>query len=230
MANTSSSQSPIDLAPWAVNHSLTEAEQRAVEEALRQQPDRARELTAWQQVRSAALSQPQRPPAPLVRQRVLAQTRAPRAARASTPFTARPRWLPALSGVILALLTLAVLWNVVQPGIGLQWSVAGSVPSAFRIYRAPLGSDHFEIVREVPARANTLDYSFIDTTLWPGQAYQYRIEAVSPEAASATIAASGSDVLPLQLAIIVSSLLIGLAAVFVLRQLVVVPPPVLRTV
>ena len=227
MTNTSSSQSPIDLAPWAVNHSLTEAEQRAVEEAVRQQPDRARELTAWQQVRSAALSQPQRPPAPLVRQRVLAQARAQ---RASLPFKAPSRWLPALSGVILALLTLAVLWNVVQPGIGLQWSVNGSVPAAFRIYRAPLGSDRFEIVREVPARANTLDYSFVDTTLWPGQAYQYRIEAVSPEAASATIAASGSDVLPLQLAIVFSSLLIGLAAVFVLRQLVSTPSPVWKMV
>ena len=230
MANTSSSQSPIDLAPWAVNHSLTEAEQRAVEEALRQQPDRARELTAWQQVRSAALSQPQRPPAPLVRQRVLAQARAQRAQRASTPFNAPPRWLPALSGVILALLTLALLWNVVQPGIGLQWSVNGSVPAAFRIYRAPLGSDRFEFVREVPARANTLDYSFVDTTLWPGQTYQYRIEAVSPEAASATIAASGSDVLPLQLAIVFSSLLIGLAAVFVLRQWVAAPSPVWKMV
>jgi hypothetical protein len=224
MANTSSTQSPIDLTPWAVNHSLTEAEQRAVEEALRQQPDRARELTAWQQVRSAALSQPQRPPAPVVRQRVLAQ------ARTQTPFKTPIRWLPLLSGVILTLLTLAVLWNVVQPGIGLQWSVAGSVPAAFRIYRAPLGSDHFEIVREVPARANTVDYSFIDTTLWPGQAYQYRIEAVDPVAASATIAASGSDVLPLQLAIVFSSLLIGLAAVFVLRQLVATPPPVLKMV
>jgi hypothetical protein len=227
MANTSSSQSPIDLTPWAVNHSLPEAEQRAVEEALRQQPDRARELTAWQQVRSAALSQPQRPPASLVRQRVLAQARAQ---RAQTPFKTPTCWLPVLSGVILTLLTLAVLWNVVQPGIGLQWSVAGSVPAAFRIYRAPLGSDHFEIVREVPARANTVDYSFIDTTLWPGQAYQYRIEAVDPVAASATIAASGSDVLPLQLAIVFSSLLIGLAAVFVLRQLVATPPPVLKMV
>jgi hypothetical protein len=220
MAKTSASQSPIDLLPWVVNHSLPGAEQHLVEEAVRQQPDHAREINhAWQQVRAAALSQPQHAPASVVRQRVLAQ------ARAQTQFRAQPRWLPLLSGVLLALLTLAVLWNVVQPGIGLQWSVNGSVPSAFRVYRAPLGSDRFEIVREVPARANTLDYSFIDTTLWPGQAYQYRIEAVNHEAASATIAASGSDVLPLQLAIVFSSLLIGLAAAFVLRQLAVAPSP-----
>jgi hypothetical protein len=225
MAKTSATQSPIDLVPWIVNHSLTEAEQHVVEEAVRQQPDQARELNlAWHQVRVATLSQSQHAPAPIVRQRVLART------RTQAQFRAQPRWLPLLSGVILAVLTLAVLWNVVQPGIGLQWSVNGSVPSAFRIYRAPLGSDRFEIVREVPARANTLDYSFIDTTLWPGQAYQYRIEAVNHEAASATIAASGSDVLPLQLAIVFSSLLIGLAAAFVLRQLAATPLPTWRMV
>jgi hypothetical protein len=219
MAKTSSSHSSIDLLPWSVNHSLIEAEQDTVEDAMRQQPAQAQALnTAWQQVRAAASSQPQRVPTAAVRQHVLAQ------ARAQSQFKAQPRWLPVLSGILLAVLTLAVLWNVVQPGIGLQWSVNGSVPAAFRVYRAPLGSDRFEIVREVPARPNTLDYSFIDTTLWPGQAYQYRIEAVNHEAMSATIAASGSDVLPLQLAIVFSSLLIGLAVAFVLRQLAIAPP------
>ena len=210
-------QSPTDLLPWVVNHSLAEAEQQAVDDAIRQQSVKASELTAWQQVRAAAMSQPQRPPAPIVRQRLLAQT------RTRTQPRVLHRWLPLLSGVMLTLLTLAVLWNVVQPGIGLQWSVNGAIPAAFRIYRAPLGSDRFEIVREVPARPNTVDYSFIDTTLWPGQTYQYRIEAVNHEAMSATIAASGSDVLPLQIAIVLSSLLIGLAAAFVLRQLAATP-------
>lgn len=227
MAKTPSSHSSIDLVPWAVNHSLTEAEQHALEETVRQQPEHARELAAWQQVRMAALSQPQRAPAPIVRQRLLAQAHAQ---RAQMRFKALPRWLPLLSGVILTLLTLAVLWNVVQPGIGLQWSVNGSVPSAFRVYRAPLGSDRFEIVREVPARADTWDYSFVDTTLWPGQAYQYRIEAVNHEAMSDTIAANGADVLPLQLAIVFSSLMMGLAAAYVLRQLAVAPPPAWKMV
>jgi len=229
MTKTTPSHLPIDLLPWAVNHSLTEAEQRAVEEAMRQQPHPTRELShAWEQVRTATLSQPQRAPAPAVRQRVLAQARTQ---RAPTPFGALPRWVPMLSGAFLALVTLAVLWAVMQPGIGLQWSVnSGAAPAAFRIYRAPLGSDRFEVVREVPARPDTLDYSFTDTTLWPGQAYQYRIEAVNHEASSATIAASGSGVLPLQLAIVVSSLLIGLAAAFVLGQFAATPPPVWKMV
>jgi hypothetical protein len=104
------------------------------------------------------------------------------------------------------------------------------VPAAFRIYRAPLGSNRFEVVREVPARPDTLDYSFTDTALWPGQEYQYRVEAVNHEASSATIAASGSGVLPLQLAIVLSSVLIGLAAAFVLGQFAATPRPVWKMV
>ena len=135
MTKTPPPHSSLDLLPWAVNHSLTEAEQRAVEEAMRQQPDQTRELNhAWEQVRAAALSQSQRAPASVVRQRVLAQTRTQ---RAQTPFRAASRWLPILSGAVLALVTLAVLWSIMQPGIGLHWSVNGVVPSAFRIYRAP---------------------------------------------------------------------------------------------
>jgi hypothetical protein len=221
MVKTHPTQSANDLLPWAVNHSLTEAEQCLVEEALRQQPDQTRELHhTWEHVRTAALSQPQRVPAPAVRKQMLAQVHAQ---RAQTRLWARTRWLPTLSGAILALVTLAVLWSVVQPGIGLHWSVSGTVPSAFRIYRAPLGDTRFEIVREVPARPDTLDYSFTDTILWPGQVYQYRIEAVNHEVTSATIAANGSDVLPLQLAIVLSSLLMGLAAVYLLRQLTAAP-------
>jgi hypothetical protein len=225
MAKTSLPPTTNDVWPWALNHSLSEAEQRALEEVARQQPEQAQAVhTAWQQVRAATLSQPQRAPASAVRQRVLAQ------ARAQTQLKPQPRWLPVLSGFLLAVLTLAVLWNVMQPGIGLQWSVNGSVPTAFRVYRAPVGSDRFEIVREVPALPGTLDYSFVDTALWPGQAYQYRIEAVNHEAMSATISASGSDVLPLQLAIVFSSLLIGLAVALVLRQLAIAPPPAWKMV
>jgi hypothetical protein len=129
-----------------------------------------------------------------------------------------PRWLPVLSGAVLAVLALLLLWNVVQPGIGLQWTVNGAVPVAFRVYRAPAGSDRFEIVREIPAQSGIVDYTYVDTALWPGQAYRYRVEAVNAEAASATISANGTDVLPTQLAIVLSSLLLGIAGACVLRE------------
>ena len=207
-----------DLLPWYLNHSLPEAEQPAVEDQARHSPHL---LNAWQAVRSAALSQPQRVPPAAPRQRVLDQARAAVRTRSKMP-----RWLPALSGVVFAVLALLLLWSVVQPGIGLQWSVNGAVPVAFRVYRAPAGSDRFEFVREVPAQSGTLDYTYVDTALWPGQAYQYRVEAVNAETASATIAANGADVLPAQLAIVFSSLLIGIAGAYVLREVATLPRPV----
>ena len=203
-----------DLLPWYLNHSLPASDQAAVEEQARQSPQ---QLAAWQAVRSAALSQPTRVPPLAVRQRVLAQAQA----RSKTP-----RWLPVLSGAVLAVLALLLLWNVVQPGIGLQWSVNGAVPVAFRVYRAPAGSQRFEFVREVPAQSGIMDYTYVDTALWPGQAYQYRVEAVNAETASATVAANGADVLPTQFAIVFSSLLIGLAGAYVLREAAVLPRPV----
>jgi hypothetical protein len=203
-----------DLLPWYLNHSLTAGDQPAAKEQARRSPQR---LTAWQAVRSAALSQPTHVPSVTVRQRVLAQ------GCAAARIHRVPRWLPVFSGAVLAMLALLLLWNVVQPGIGLQWSVDGAVPAAFRVYRAPAGSDRFEFVREVPAQSGVVDYTYIDTALWPGQTYQYRVEAVNAETASATIAANGADLLPTQLAIVFSSLLIGLAGAYVLREMAALP-------
>ena len=210
------SHSVADLLPWYLNHSLPEAEQPAVEEQARRSP---RILNAWQAVRMATLSQPSRLPPAAVRQRVLAQ------ARAVSGVGRMPRWLPVLSGAVFAVLALLLLWNVVQPGIGLQWSVNGAVPTAFRVYRAPAGSERFEIVREIPAQPGIMDYAYVDTALWPGQVYRYRVEAVNAGTASATIAANGADVLPTQLAIVFSSLLIGISGAYLLREVATLSKP-----
>ncbi len=199
-----------DLLPWHLNHSLPAAERPAAEEQAWRS---ARTVSAWQAVRLAALSPPSRLPPAAVRQRVLTQ------ARTTIPASRMPRWLPVLSGAIFALLALLLLWSVVQPGIGLQWSVNGAVPATFRVYRAPAGSDRFEILREIPAKSGIMNYSYVDTALWPGQRYEYRVEAVNDRQASATIAASGAEILPAQLAIVISSLLIGVAGAYALREM-----------
>jgi hypothetical protein len=198
-----------DLLPWYLNHSLPGTERSAAEEQARRS---AQTMSAWQAVRLAALSQPSHLPKPVVRQRVLAQ------ARTTFPARRMPRWLPVLSGVIFAVLALLLLWNVVQPGISLQWSVNGVMPTAFRVYRAPEGSDRFEILREIPAKSGIMNYSYVDTALWPGQTYEYRVEAVNDRMVSATVAATGAEILPAQLAIILSSLLIGIAGAYALRE------------
>ena len=70
-----------------------------------------------------------------------------------------------------------------------------------------------------------MDYSYVDTALWPGQTYQYRVEAVNDRAASATIAANGAEVLPAQLAIVLSSLLIGISGAYLLREVATLSKP-----
>ena len=217
MFNKRTSSSGADLLPWYLNHSLSAAEQSVAEDQARHTPQR---LHIWQGVRLAAMSQPARMPSALVRQRVLAQ------ARSAAQSGRIPRWLPAASGVVVTVLAMLLLWSVVRPGIGLQWSVDGATPIAFRVYRAPSGSDRFQIVREIPAQSGVVDYSFVDTALWPGQMYQYRVEAVNAEAVSATIAANGADVLPAQLAIVLSSLLIGVAGAVVLREAAALSRPI----
>ena len=201
----------LDVLPWYLNRSLPESERLAAEEQAQQSP---RQLAAWQAVRAAAQSQPTRVPPAALRQRVLAQAQV-------RPRT--PRWLPVLSGAVLAMLALFLLWNAVQPGIGLQWTVNGDVPTAFRVYRAPADSDLFEFVREVPAQAGIMDYTYVDTALWPGQSYRYRVEAVNTETTSATVAANGAEVLPTQIAILFSSLLIGLAGAYALQEIARMP-------
>ncbi len=206
-----------DLLPWYLNHSLPAAERPAAEEQAQRS---SRTLGAWQAVRMAALSQPSHLPPAAVRQRVLA--------RAQTAFMARrmPRWFSVLSGAIFAALALLLLWNIVQPGIGLHWSVNSPAPTVFRVYRAPASSQHFEIVREIPAQPGIVNYSYVDMALWPGQTYQYRVEAVSDHAASATVAANGAEALPAQLAVVLSSLLIGIAGGYVLREVATLPKSV----
>ncbi len=198
-----------DLLPWYINRTVPAADRPAGEEQARRS---SQTLSAWQAVRWAALSQPSHLPPAAARQRVLTQSRTASLARRM------PRWLPVLSGAIFAALALLLLWNVVRPGIDLQWRSNGATPTAFRVYRALAGSDRFEIVREIPAQPGIMDYSYVDTALWPGQMYQYRVEAVSDRSASATIAANGAEVLPAQLAIVLSSLLIGIAGAYALRE------------
>ena len=203
---------PEQLLPWYLNHTLDAAERQQVEQWLAQQPEAAHQLLVWQQVRAAASSQPQAKPPLTLRRQIMAR------ANATRRMSSLPHWMPWFSGVALALVVLIALWSILQPGIGLQWSVSGEQPTGFLIYRAPLNSSQFEVVREIPAQPGHASYTFVDMALSPGQAYQYRVETPTREAVSATIAVSSAEVLPLQIIILLSSFACGLAAVYVLRQ------------
>ena len=204
---------PTALLPWYVNNTLPVAELAAVETWLKTQPGAAERLAAIHDLRSAIDTQPQLSPSPLVRQQLLAQIKtrqqAPRRLARRMP---RPMWLV---GPAVALVLLVALWMVVQPGIALQWSVAGTGASAYRVYRAPVNSEEFNLLGEIPARSDALAYSFTDITSLPGQTYNYVIEAVTQSgqtALSPLAVGRGLDILPAQLALILTSLVAGTAA------------------
>lgn len=205
-----SNSDPDSLLPWYVNHTLSAAERDAVETWLKTLPDAVERLNAIDDLRSTINAQPKISPSPRVRQQLLAQIRT----RQRAPrLLARPTWL---IGPVVAVLLLVALWMVVQPGIALHWSVAGTGASAYRVYRAPVDTEQFNLISEIPARNDAQAYSFTDVTSLPGQTYTYVIEAVTESGQttrSPLAVGRGLDVLPAQLALILTSLVAGAAAI-----------------
>ncbi len=209
MFKRSANPDPSDLLPWYVNQTLSHVERDAVEDWLKTQPAATDRLTTVSELRSAINAQPRLAPSPAVRQQLLAQikTRQP-----SPKHLARPAWLV---GSAVALVLLVALWLVVQPGIALQWSVTGTGVNTYRVYRAPADSEEFSLISEIPAQHNAEAYSFTDITSLPGQTYTYVIEAVT-QTGQTTLSplaiGHGLDVLPAQLALILTSLVAGVVA------------------
>ena len=194
------------MLPWYANHTLSAAERDAVETWLKTRPEAADSLAAVEEVRSAVSAQPKRAPSPMVRQRLLAQIK-------TRPQTSRrPAWLV---GSAVALVLLVALWIVVQPGIALQWSVTGDGVSTYRVYRAPVNSAEYSLISEIPVQSNAQAYSFTDITALPGQTYTYVVQAVTwtgQTTLSPIAVGRGLDVLPAQVALILTSLVAGAAA------------------
>lgn len=198
------------LLPAYLNHTLSASEQRSVEEWLRRDPQARIELAVWQQLRAGVIDQPRSTPSAANKRKLLARLQtAPKSSIAAT------RWLPWTSGLVLAAFVLLALWLTVQPGIGLQWSVADGDVSSFRIYRAASGSNEFTLVRDIPAQPGIHDYAYIDTSLSLNPDYVYRIEGRQGElaASSPTITASALEAMRNQLIILSISLIAGLSGV-----------------
>lgn len=191
--------------PWYVNDTLGEREREEVERWLAGEPGAAEDLASWQRLHAAVQSLPlQEPPAPL-RGRVLAQV-----AGSGVPRVPQVRsWA---LGVALSLVVLLLLWGVARPGIVLQWEVHARTVTAFRIYRAPAGSGEFELLREVEARPEEREYTYVDLRSVPVQTYVYRVEGVGAAGQllrSAAVTISGQEALPAQVAVILVSLAAG---------------------
>jgi len=217
MFEKESSSERQELMPWYVNGTLSQAEKRAVEDWLRQNPQARAELAAWRQLRAAVMSQPQEMPSAAARARVMARVRAQDIHRQAAPA---PWWAWAWS-VAIAAAVLILLWTAVRPGVILEWSVSGGPVTAFRIYRAPQGSADFYLLRQVPARPDVQRYAFVDGFLLPGRSYVYRVEGVGQTGQMVESIITASDtllILPYQLAVLVTGLVSGYIALVLARQ------------
>ncbi len=215
MSKRKSTQNPLDLLPWYANHTLSAVEHETVEEWVETKPEVASQLAAIENVRLVVNAQPRLLPSPAVRRQLLARIHTER--RTAVRLD-RSAWS---IGLLVALVLLVALWAVVQPGIALQWSVDGNGASAYRIYRAPAGSKDFNLLGEIPAQTNAQAYSFIDSTSLPGLTYTYVVEAVTQNgqtSLSPLAVGRGWDVLPAQLALILTSILAGLMAMMLIAN------------
>ncbi len=179
-------------------------------------PDTTQE-TGWDELRQAIARQPQLSPPPEMRRRVLARVRVSEAEKLAPP----PSWLTWAWGVALALLTTALLWGFLQPGIVLQWTIGNEPPAAFRIYRAPLDSGETILIHELPVEQPAQSYTYVDMFTWPGQTYVYQVAAVGTQGetlGSQQITVNALEALPGQLAVLLSGVIVGYAAIIFMQR------------
>ena len=208
-----------ELLPWYLNGTLPEEDREAVEAYLRHNPEEVQALDGLRMVRDAVRARPSARPSPDVPQAVLKRVRSP-----GMPETAARRtgWRAWVVGGALSLATLLLLWSLVRPGIVLRWKVVDGSLQAFRVYRAASGVDDFSLVEELPAQAEVDEYTFIDTRLLPGQEFTYMVEGLDQAgrpALSQMVTGNSLTLLPVQLALVFASLVLGYAVTLLTRRL-----------
>ena len=201
------------LLPWYVNNTLSEKETLLVESWLQSDSEADAHQNSVQQVAAAAVSQVEHPPSRQVEIQLFTQIR--------QPVTKPVDWQAWAWGAPVAALLFVILWLVIQPGVQLQWSVGGDQLSAFRIYRAPVGSASFELLEEIPA-AGQQTYQYADWAVFPGQTYRYRVEAVDQSgstALSTAVASSTWIAFAAQTAILLTSFMLAFGIVTIVQEI-----------
>ncbi len=215
-----SSKANKQLIPYYLNGTLSEREKKAVEEIIRRDENAYIENKAWKQLKFVLSDLPQRDPSPVVWERVSTVIQHE---GKYVPFPLRKSFLP---GTVLAILISILLWFLIQPGIMLQWSIKQDGMISYRIFRAPLGSTQFELIKEVAAKADQLNYSYLDPAVFPGRNYVYRVEAIpitGIPAYSQVVNGTYREVLPGQAALILSSIISGYGIVFLIQSWKILP-------
>lgn len=179
------------------------------------------EVRRLQMLRTSVRVQTQVDPNPVVYSKIAAATQFTAVARANTW---RPSlvWIPI---VVLLILSGVLLWRVLPPGLVVQWSVEGEVPTTFRVYRAPAESaksDDFALIGELAAEEGIAEYGYTDLRLVPGQQFSYRVEGFNASGQLATSQVMDGDSLeamPGQLLLLLL-IIVGVMGIFTsIRQL-----------
>lgn len=206
-----------DLTPWYINQSLSRGEIDCYEAWLERHPEASVDIDLWQNIKQTIIEQPHF----LAPIDVLKDTRA-RIEKYALTMSNNRQILPALlAGFAVAVMVFSLLWFIVKPGVTLRWSIKGASPASFRIYRAPSGSENYTLVGEVTAGDKQLVYQYRDHMLIPESAYLYRVQGIDSDGGVAFSQAVVSDprsILPGQLSILLTSMIMGYACLSLLKS------------
>jgi hypothetical protein len=200
------------------NNSLNPIQRRFVDLWLAYDPAARQHLEGLQKLSAAVRDQAEQQPDPQVLQLIQAQIVSQ---YSSEPLLDRRRkWAVGLVAITALAVAIVLVWQILPPGITLQWSVGSGQPETFRIYRAAgteaeanTGRD-FQLIRELQADAEAPEYSYLDIQSLPGQSYVYRVDVIDASgdvADSRTVTGSGLAALPGQLTILLVTIIGGLS-------------------
>ena len=169
------------------------------------------EQTAFARLGELLQTQPIHAPRSGIRQEVLQQIRRP------SPASLVRRW----SGIlVLALITLSLLWATLQPGVELNWSVESGEVTSFRVYRVDAQAYDFTLVDEIQASPNISHYSVVDAVLLPGEDIEYIVEGINRSGTTVQqqiTVGKGMPILLSQITLILSSLAIAWCGVYLIK-------------
>jgi len=199
----------LSLLPEYANNALGPVMQRIISWWLITDPAAQAELQSIQHLREAVHTQSMSVPSVDAFRRIQAVVHISPKSNSLSGF-----WKAWAGGMGLILLSFIILWNVLPPGIVLQWSAQGGQPETFRVYRAETtpGTRNFELVHEIAAAPEAQVYIFRDFLLVPGKEYVYRVEVIDQNGLASnshTIMSNAMEALPGQLALFVSLIITG---------------------
>ncbi|MBN1668452.1 MAG: hypothetical protein JW862_15260 [Anaerolineales bacterium] len=203
---------PQPLLPWQANRTLTQAERASVARLISQDDQLQAQLHNLELLEQAVQAQPQIQPPTYIRQQILESVQ---------PVRGRVFFAQWAGGLLLAVLTLVLLWGLVQPGITLRWTASGEEITAFRVYRLDPQDLHYELVDEVPANTRRSEYRVLDSVVLPSRNIEYVIEGVDQNGYTLKQQSTVGAALPTlisQLTLILSSLVAASAVVLLVTR------------